>query len=411
MARRRGQRRGYLVESSGSWLGQWREDFIEAGSLTRRKVAAVIAPSRGPGKVSKRQAQRIFWETVLSKLDTVSTRPQTMSTLAEFIRTRYEPECVLVRKKSGRRSTQSCLERHIIPELGHLRMRDIGVVEVSRFLTSRLNQGLAPLSVGGMKNILSSIFTYAKRTDHYAGELPTAYVRLPEMARLKRRGSLTFEQVWALAARQPPRDRALVLFLAITGPRIGEALGLRWGRLNLTGELVSYDGEVAPSRSALIVENYVEGEYGTVKRAASNRILPLPRLLLEALTAHRDSARPTAPDDPVFAGRGAAPLSADAALVRIKKAAAGLGLPRAWSWHWLRHTATSLADQVGMSPVERQKGLGHSSAAMTMHYSHADVERMREGLERVAERMRRGKAGELVEFRPGAAGDEFKAKE
>ena len=179
MARRRGQRKGYLAEVSGSWLGQWREDFLVDGRIIRRKVAVVIGPAKGPGAVSKREAQRIFWETVLSKLDTISTRPQTMCTLAEFIRTRYEPECVLVRKKSGRRSTQSRLERHIIPELGHLRMRDIGIVEVSRFLTSRLNKGLAPLTVGGLKTLLSSIFTYAKRTDPFAGELPTAYVRLP----------------------------------------------------------------------------------------------------------------------------------------------------------------------------------------------------------------------------------------
>ena len=221
------------------------------------------------------------------------------------------------------------------------------------------------------------------------------------MTPAKRRGSLTFEQVWALAGRQRPRDRALVLLLAITGPRIGEALGLRWRRVNLSADVVSFDGEVIPAAAAMIVENYVEGEYGTVKRAASNRILPLPRLLIEALEAHRDSAQFSEPDDPVFAGRAAAPLSDDAALARIKKAAAGLGLPRAWSWHWLRHTATSLADQVGMSVVERQKGLGHSSQGMTMHYAHADFERVRGGLERVAERMRRGKAGELVEFRHG----------
>ncbi|KKL78229.1 hypothetical protein LCGC14_2026870, partial [marine sediment metagenome] len=221
MARRRGQDRGWLRKCGPSWLGGWREDFIVDGKIKRVKISRLIGRCKGPGAISKREARRRFTETILDKLDKFSTHPQTMCTLAEFIRQRYEPECVLVRKKSGRRSTQSCLERHIIPELGHLRMRDIGVVEVSRFLTSRLNKGLAPLTVGGIKNILSSIFTYAKRTDHYAGELPTAYVRLPEMTPAKRRGSLTFEQVWALAGRQRPRDRALVLFLAITGPRIG----------------------------------------------------------------------------------------------------------------------------------------------------------------------------------------------
>ena len=401
MARRRGQRRGYLVESSGSWLGQWREDFIEDGSLTRRKVAAVIAPSRGPGAVSKRQAQRIFWETVLSKLDTVSTRPQTMSTLAEFIRTRYEPECLAVRKQSGRMAAESRIARHIIPELGRLRMRDIGPVEVNRFFRSRLTLGLAPLTVGVLKRLLASIFQHAKRTGYYSGESPTSHVRLPEMTAKRVRGSLTFEQAWTLADALDPQDRALVLLLAITGPRIGEAMGLRWRRLNLSGELVSYQGEVVPERTALIVENYVKGEYGTVKRASSNRPLPLPRLLIEALAAHRDLAEWTEPDDPVFAGKEGKPACAHAMLLRIKKGTQGLGLPRAWSWHWLRHTATSLADQVGMSVVERQRGLGHSSASMTMSYSHVDLSRMRAGLEKIADRLERGRAGALLEFRPG----------
>ena len=99
MARRRGQRKGYLVKCGPSWIGQWREDFRdEDGSITRRKVAATIAPAKGPGAVSKRQAQRIFWDTVLSKLDTFSTRPQTMATLAEFIRLNYEPECLAMRR-------------------------------------------------------------------------------------------------------------------------------------------------------------------------------------------------------------------------------------------------------------------------------------------------------------------------
>ncbi|KKK46779.1 hypothetical protein LCGC14_3161830, partial [marine sediment metagenome] len=215
MARRRGQRVGYLKQYGPSWIGQWREDFLVDGKIKRVKVSTTIARCKGLGAVSKRQAQRIFWETVLSKLDTFSTRPQTMATLAEFIRRKYQPECVAVRKTSGRASVESVLANHILPGLGSLRMRDIGHVEVSEFLLSRLRVGLAPKTVGNMRGLLAAIFSHAKRRDYYSGELPTAYVRLPEMTPRRRRGSLTFAEARTLAEALAPADRALVLLLAI----------------------------------------------------------------------------------------------------------------------------------------------------------------------------------------------------
>ena len=82
----------------------------------------------------------------------------------------------------------------------------------------------------------------------------------------------------------------------------------------------------------------------------------------------------------------------------LKPTVKRLGLNPAISWHWFRHTATSLADQVGMSPVDRCKGLGHTTDAMTMQYAHADVERVRQGLSRVAARLMGGGDGEVVQF-------------
>ena len=51
-----------------------------------------------------------------------------------------------------------------------------------------------------------------------------------------------------------------------------------------------------------------------------------------------------------------------------------------------------------MSPVDRCKGLGHTTDAMTMQYAHADVERVRQGLSRVAARLMGGGDGEVVQF-------------
>ena len=54
------------------------------------------------------------------------------------------------------------------------------------------------------------------------------------------------------------------------------------------------------------------------------------------------------------------------------------------SWHSFRHTLGSLADQAGLTLTERKRVLGHAGDHMTMHYSHADLERVRVGLEAIA---------------------------
>jgi integrase len=82
---------------------------------------------------------------------------------------------------------------------------------------------------------------------------------------------------------------------------------------------------------------------------------------------------------PVFVNSGkSAPIDQHNLAARVlKPAARKLGMP--WvSWHSFRHANATLAEQAGISVVERQKILGHGSAAVTLHYTHADVERMRE---------------------------------
>ena len=47
------------------------------------------------------------------------------------------------------------------------------------------------------------------------------------------------------------------------------------------------------------------------------------------------------------------------------------------SLHELRQIRATLADQVWLSVSERQRILGHDSAAMTLHYTKADLETVR----------------------------------
>jgi integrase len=51
-----------------------------------------------------------------------------------------------------------------------------------------------------------------------------------------------------------------------------------------------------------------------------------------------------------------------------------------------RYTNSTLADQAGLSVAERQRILGHSSSAMTMRYTHAELETMRERMEKIGKK-------------------------
>lgn len=60
------------------------------------------------------------------------------------------------------------------------------------------------------------------------------------------------------------------------------------------------------------------------------------------------------------------------------------------TWHVLRHTCATLSDQAGLTVAEKQKLLGHATAAMSTHYTHPDMERMRLAWETVT-----GKPGKV----------------
>ena len=249
------------------------------------------------------------------------------------------------------------------------------------------------------RNTLSAVLRYAKELDYYPlGELPTALVRTPKMERTRTPGSLTWGEVHAIAEAMP-RYRLLVYLLAVTGLRIGEALGLRWRYVNLTDRLIAVDGVVLEPGTVWIAEAWVRGERVAVKQDRPRK-LPLPRSLVDELRARRETTEYGAGDDPVFASANGTPLDGhNVASRHLKPTVKRLGLNNAISWHWFRHTATSLADQVGMSPVDRRKGLGHTTQDMTMQYSHADLQRVRQGLSRVADRLMSGGDGEVVEFK------------
>ena len=384
MARRRGQRKGYLRKEGPSWLATWREDVrLADGSLKRLKVSKVIAPARGPGSLSKRQVERLFWETVLCKLDEHSQRPQSLMTVREFVKLRFEPDIVFHRRSQHYRTTL----RHVLDSpLADMRLRDVRVLDVQGWLSSKLDSGYAGQTVKHFRNTIGAVFRHAKAMEFFAGDNPVEFVTLPAVI-AQERGSLTARQVRILVDELPVPYRQFCLTLATTGLRAGEALGLRWRWINLEPHDIVVDGLVVYAKSLRVCESWREGKRSELLKNTSARgVVPLPDALAQELAMWKAQSAWNRAEDPVFTVKSGKPFRpGQASRKYLKPALRKLGLPTEVSWHWFRHTLSSLADQAGMTEGERQRILRHADVTMTRHYTHADLDRLRSGLNAVAE--------------------------
>ena len=127
----------------------------------------------------------------------------------------------------------------------------------------------------------------------------------------------------------------------------------------------------------------------TVREAAdAYTVQPWPnwgrwRRMWPAKARSRDTCASAETRHAVFSVRNGKPMSSGNFARRVLiPAGKKVGLPNVHN-HAFRHTAASMMDQQGMSTAEKRAVLGHATAAMEQHYTHADGEAMRAKLERV----------------------------
>ena len=409
MSRRRLQQKGDLYQQGGWWKLRWREDQrLADGTLRYGKSKPVwIGPAAGQGRLTEKQAQRIAWDNFLSRLDQNMRTPQSVMTVREFVERKFKPEHVAMLKPAGRVHYESMLkfvldgvpEKKIIERrngkrgepvavkrlhgIGRTRLRDVTSEEVQRIVSEAVARGYSVQTATHIKNCASAIFEHAESVDWFSGRNPAKHVKLPEMQR-RPNHALSFEQLKAFLMLLIPIYRAMVLCATMTSMNIAEICGLRWKRVNLTAGPVIVDGESIPPFHLAVREQWYLRNWGSVKRRARRRNLPMASLLYEALRDLKAVSRYTGPDDPVFASDLGRPVDEKNILRRhLRKTAVAIGVPRL-GWHDLRRTFATLADQLGFTIGERKALMGHSQAAMTLRYTETPTEHARLALEELA---------------------------
>jgi len=176
----------------------------------------------------------------------------------------------------------------------------------------------------------------------------------------------TVEQVSTLLDEVPEHYRALVLLVATSGLRQGEAFGLTVDRVDWLRRSLHVDRQlvVSPGKVATL---------GPPKTKASGRTVPLPDVALTALTEHRRAWPSFVPALPglIFTDDRGEPIQRSRFARAFRPAAQAAGLPPGTGLHVLRHFYASALIRHGESVKVVQARLGHASAAETLDtYSH-----------------------------------------
>jgi integrase len=274
-----------------------------------------------------------------------------------------------VHRDSSSEHVESRLRLHVYPTFGDRPLASILPSEVQAWVKrlatddpASKRKALAPSSIGVCHGIVSSVFKSAIR-DRRIMANPCEGTTLPEVEATKVRPATT-EQVEQLAELMPPDLRALVIVAAGTGMRQGELFGLTVDRLNMLKREVAVDRQLVRLKGK-------PWRLGPVKTKASNRTIPLPQVVVDALAAHL-AAYPPGEHGLVFA-RAGGPLSRQwfGHLFRPLGAAVGLDESTGTGLHALRHYYASLLIRYGESVKTVQARLGHATAAETLDtYSH-----------------------------------------
>jgi integrase len=250
---------------------------------------------------------------------------------------------------------------HVEPQWGARMLGEIRHSEVQAWVSELASRKSATVVIRAY-GVLAGIIDVAVK-DRRLPSNPARGANLPRKTG-KERHYLTHQQVQLLAT-ESRHNGTLVLFLAYTGLRWGEVVGLRARSVDMSRRRVLVQANAVNVRGTIIA--------GTPKSHEA-RSVPFPEFLSEPLAKQcQDKTR----EQLVF-GDGDAYLTTPTPNdgwfygARRRACASDARFPPNLTLHDLRHTAASLAISASANVKSVQRMLGHASAAMTLD-TYADL--------------------------------------
>ncbi|BBZ74137.1 tyrosine-type recombinase/integrase [Mycobacterium paraseoulense] len=268
------------------------------------------------------------------------------------------------RKESTKELCRGIVRKHLVPPpLGTMRLDRLRKTDIDGLIVELRRRGLSDATVRRVYTVLRGALDDAV-LDGLVARNPCQLVRRPG-AEHKEARHLDADDVSAvLKAAEGSRYRAVLVLIAATGLRRGEALGLHWQHVNLNEGWLKVRSTVRRVNDELTITE--------PKSERSRRTVPLsPAIvaMLKAQKAHQAAERLHAGDrwtdtGLVFTTEFGTPVEPRNLLRTIKVAAARAGVDNV-GVHTLRHSAAVAWLEAGVHIKAVADLLGHSSISIT----------------------------------------------
>lgn len=275
------------------------------------------------------------------------------------------------RKENSLKTYESMLRNHFLKYFGSTRLSAITTFHIQEALNA------APLAASSkitLRESISSLFTSAVKAklikenpvrDAETIKKPKSPPKILSDDQLSR----------VLAETQKTRFAFLFFFLAFTGVRIGEALGLTWDRIDFDTGFIDIDRQLIRSKQ----HGYI---FAPPKNNEIRKLCPGIAVINRAREYKKEQTQKfletgvRCPMGLVFCTNEGKPQCQSTVRNVLHKASAAAGTDI--HPHDFRHTYASMALRAGNDPRTVQEALGHSSAAFTLEIYAAVNDQMRQ---------------------------------
>ncbi len=241
--------------------------------------------------------------------------------------------------------------------------------DVERYLDARTKEKLAPRTVVLCVKIIRTALNAARRQ----GLIPTNPAEAVELPRIKgvERGTFTPEEVKMLVDTADGEWKTLVMLAYYTGARLSDCCHMTWADADMSAETLTY----------------------TQAKTGDKVTVPLHSELLAHLNTLAGTDKPEVFIMPHMAGlKPGGRHGLSESFKRIMRKAgldlqtvkgAGIRQQSKRTFHALRHSFTSALANQGVSSELRMKLTGHKTESVHRGYTHHEIEKLREAVEKI----------------------------
>ena len=334
---------------------------------------------------SQKEARKVLTE-VMSTIDNGEYLEETEMSVAQWMQT-WTRDFLGSVKIGTKEGYEAVVKNHIIPCLGSIRMKDLQLLTVQRFVNRLSEKGMNPKTVKNVHGILHRGLQMAVRIG-YLKKNPSDGIILPRIEQEEVHPLDKPELSKLLKSIQGHEHEVLINTAIFTGMRSGELLGLTW-------DCVDFDRGVIYVKKQLLQSRKKEDgfRFGTPKNGKGRVIMPAP-FLMKMLKRHKtvQASRKLAlgpawndGDFPnlVFTHPDGSHLSQASVWKILYKMLKNADLPH-YRFHDLRHTYVVTSIHAGDDPKAVSTNAGHYSVAFTLdRYGHFMDSMRKESSERM----------------------------